>query len=353
MSGCATCEPAKIEPLADCWIYLWPASGHTRPKLAKLAADLGVPSEDMASDCLRWRAAAAALDGVLTAAGQVLLPEERDGTKGLILAAGTEPGISDFRRVVSLERMIGMQTNRWLSDVLSDNRLETHFQPIIKAQAPDRMVAYECLLRGRDPDGALIPPGKLFAAAKNAGLLFQLDLAARRSAVRAIAKQESEAFALINFTPTSIYDPATCLKSTVGLIKEVGVDPSRIVFEIIETEHADEALLRSILDVYRSAGFRIAVDDFGAGYSSMNLVIALRPDFLKLDMELIRGIDADPYKAELAARLLDAARSLSITTIAEGVETEAEWEWVRRHGADLVQGYYFARPGTPMPTLVG
>jgi EAL domain-containing protein (putative c-di-GMP-specific phosphodiesterase class I) len=206
-------------------------------------------------------------------------------------------------------------------------------------------------LRGRGTDGALIPPVELFTAAKQAGLLFQLDLAARRKAVTSIAEHKLSTLALINFTPTSIYDPTTCLRSTVATVSDFGLDPSRIVFEIIETEHADETLLKNILDVYRAAGFQVAIDDFGAGYSSMNLLNALHPDYLKLDMALVRGIDRDPYKAELARGLLDSARKLSIKTIAEGVETQEEWQWVRDNGADLVQGFYFARPGSPPPTL--
>jgi len=351
MTGCSACEPVVAAAGASLSIYLWASTRTAGDTLFRIAADIATPAVDLGDGGQRWDVPAVDVDRALTAAGAALSPEERDATKTLLMDGGREPGLSDFRRVASLERAIALQSARWLSDMMAEDRLVTHFQPMIDSRAPDRIAAYECLLRGRGADGALVPPGPMFAAAKRAGLLFQLDLSARRRAVRSIAEQRFSTPAFINFTPTSIYDPATCLRSTVAAVSELGLAPERIVFEIIETEHADEALLRSILSVYRGAGFKVAIDDFGAGYSSMNLINALRPDYLKLDMQLIRDVDKDPYKSELASSLLDTARKLSITTIAEGVETRGEWEWVRDHGADLVQGFYFARPGNPPPQL--
>ncbi len=351
MTGCEACEPTSKITGPVVRLYLWPTNQASGEKLARLASNLPVTARDLEDQSQSWDIAADDLESVLTAVGSGLLPEERDGAKVLLMELGKEPGLGDFRRVLSLERMIGLQQARWLTDLLAEGRLRTHFQPIIDARAPDQIIAQECLLRGVDSEGELISPGALFGAAKQAGLLFQLDLAARRKAVQSIAEHKLTSLAFINFTPTSIYDPATCLRSTVAAVQELGLSPNQIVFEIIETEHAEENLLRSILAVYRSAGFKVAIDDFGAGYSSMNLILALRPDYLKLDMELIRGINKDPYKSELASSLLETARNLSILTIAEGVETKEEWEWVRDHGADLVQGYYFARPGNPPPTL--
>jgi EAL domain-containing protein (putative c-di-GMP-specific phosphodiesterase class I) len=89
---------------------------------------------------------------------------------------------------------------------------------------------------------------------------------------------------------------------------------------------------------------RIALDDFGAGYSSVTLLHRLRPEFVKLDRELVSAVHEDPYKAAIVERLLDLCRSLEILTVAEGVETEAEHQWFVDHGADLAQGFLFARP---------
>jgi EAL domain-containing protein (putative c-di-GMP-specific phosphodiesterase class I) len=278
-----------------------------------------------------------------------LLPKECDATRALLMPAGIEPGFADFPRVAPLDRFIGMQQHRWISDVLAEDRLEVHFQPIIDVQNASQIFAYECLLRGRSTGGDLIAPTELFRAAKQSGLLFQLDLIARRKAVTSIVEHELKVPAMINFTPSSIYDPVTCLRSTVATVRELGLDPRRVIFEIIETETADAVLLKDILNVYRAAGFLVAIDDFGAGYSSMQLLDAVRPDFIKLDMGLIRGINNDPYKAEMVRGFLQFSRNRSIKTITEGIETKAEWEWVRANGADLAQGFYFAGPGSPPP----
>jgi EAL domain-containing protein (putative c-di-GMP-specific phosphodiesterase class I) len=96
-------------------------------------------------------------------------------------------------------------------------------------------------------------------------------------------------------------------------------------------------------------GFRFALDDMGAGYSGLNLVHQLRPDFIKLDMALVRGVHRDRYKAVITEMVLELARRLGIRTIAEGVEEPGELEWLRAHGVDFVQGYLIAKPASPPP----
>ena len=103
------------------------------------------------------------------------------------------------------------------------------------------------------------------------------------------------------------------------------------------------------MEFYRGAGFRVALDDLGSGYGSLNLLSQLKPDFVKLDMKLIRDVDRDPYKAEITRKLLEMARGLGVATIVEGIETQGEWEWAHENGADYAQGYLFARPASPPP----
>ncbi len=93
----------------------------------------------------------------------------------------------------------------------------------------------------------------------------------------------------------------------------------------------------------------MALDDLGAGYSSLNLLASLRPDFVKLDVGLVRDVDRDPYRTAIAAKLLDLAKDLGVIVVAEGVETEEQWRWLVAHGADLAQGFFFARPASPPP----
>jgi EAL domain-containing protein (putative c-di-GMP-specific phosphodiesterase class I) len=287
---------------------------------------------------------AAGLAGVLTEG------ELRD-SRCLTLAEGTLPALADLMRMQSLQTFIGSVGGEWLRDVLQNSRLEAHFQPIVSARASRELFAYECLLRGRRADGALVMPYELFHTARRADLLFQLDLAARMAAIRGAVQHRLESHVFINFNPTAIYDPKYCLRATIEAIREGGIAPERVVFEVTESDEVrDPEHLLNIFEYYRKHGFRVALDDLGAGYASLNLLTRLRPDFVKLDMQLIRGVDHDPYKAEVARMLLTMAQNLGVNTVAEGIETEAEWHWFREHGADYVQGYFFARPGSPPPT---
>ena len=107
-----------------------------------------------------------------------------------------------------------------------------------------------------------------------------------------------------------------------AVIEDAGIDPGRVVFEVVESDEVrDTAHLLDILSTYRAAGFRVALDDVGAGYSSLGLLARLRPDFVKLDMGLVRGVDADPYKAQVAGKLVEMARGLGVETVVERVET--------------------------------
>jgi len=149
----------------------------------------------------------------------------------------------------------------------------------------------------------------------------------------------------INFIPTSIYDPEYCLNSTVKWANQLEFDPSQIVFEVVETEFVkDQKHLKKILEYYRSKGFQIALDDVGEGYSSLNMLIELKPDIIKIDRNIIDGIDKNELKQSVYRALFNLAKEHDITVLAEGVETKGELQTINSIGVDLVQGYYFAKP---------
>ena len=133
-------------------------------------------------------------------------------------------------------------------------------------------------------------------------------------------------------------------------IEESGIPSERIVFEVTESDEIkDAAHLKNILDFYRKSGFRVALDDLGSGYASLNQMAELRPDFVKLDIGLVKDVDHDPYRASIARKLIELAHDLGVTVVAEGVETGGQWRWLADHGADYAQGYLFAKPGSPPP----
>ena len=277
----------------------------------------------------------------------LLSPVELQECRTLVVGPGIVPTLSELPHTQSLSALIGRVQAEWLVDLLQQGRLVTHYQPIIPCKVPEHVFGYEALLRGVDHDGTLIPPSVIFGVAKSAELLSHLDRAARFAAIRGAVEHKLHAKLFINFIPTAIYDPAFSLSATVREIERIRMDPSRIVFEVVENEQVPDIdrLLR-ILDFYRDAGFLVALDDLGAGYSSLTLLTRLKPDFVKLDTELVRDVDSDHYKANIAVKLLELAQSLGIQTIAEGVETRGEWQWLTENHCDFVQGFFFGRPAS-------
>ena len=278
---------------------------------------------------------------------------ERKDTRALFQPAGELLQGTDYFRIESLTTLLAQEAGTWLVDMLRDDRLGSHFQPIVRADGT-AVYAYECLMRG-DRDGGVVMPGAILDAAKRSELLFQVDMAGRKAAVLAAVEHGlTDVNVFINFTPNAIYDPTHCLDSTVRMVDDGGLDRRRVVFEVTEAERLPDLphLLR-IIDYYRDKGFGVALDDVGAGYASLQVLLGMRPDYVKLDMSLVRGVDADPRRAVVARKLIEACRELGLLTVAEGIETPAEWEWVRRHGVDFVQGYLFARPARVPPPVAG
>ncbi len=341
---CSRCEalPERIEGQGR--LYLWFPLRHTLGHALRLLNGHGAEMLERGEGVL-LRLDGAQAGELAEILSRELTAEEQDGTHILWIPGKREPELADFPRVVSLRRFQAVSRSAWLLGLLGDKRYTSHFQPIVAATDTASVFGHEALLRGLDDQDRPVPPGDMFRAAQDSDLMFQLDLAARQSAIREAVRLGLESRIFINFAPNAIYDPLYCLRSTVATISEAGVNPDRIVFEVTESEQVrDLQHLDAILTVYRKAGFQIALDDLGAGYSSLNLIHRLRPDLVKLDMDLIRNVDQDDYKAAIAETLLALARRLGIRTVAEGVETQGELDWLRNHGADYVQGFLIAPP---------
>ncbi|MFC4100561.1 EAL domain-containing protein [Paenibacillus xanthanilyticus] len=229
---------------------------------------------------------------------------------------------------------------RWIDSIVFEGRVVPYCQPILDREG--KLFAHEILSRFAREDGTLAPPGEVFRAAKARGRLFALDRVCRMSAVKC-AELPGKVF--INFIPTSIYAPEHCLRSTVALAGELGIDPSRFVFEVVETEYVEDLNhLKRILDYYRQRGFQYALDDVGEGFSTVEMLRELRPHYMKLDMGYVRGVADDPQKQEVALKMLAAARETGAVPLAEGVEAPEDYDWLRQAGFELFQGYLFGKP---------
>lgn len=237
-------------------------------------------------------------------------------------------------------------------DIIENSSLTAHFQPIIDMQT-NKIFAYEALTRGVLANGELMYPDILFSKSARNDMNFVLDRMCRETALKTTAVKKIDAKVFINFIPTSIYDPEFCLASTVKWAKQLDFDPKNIVFEVVETQNVkDKEHLKTILNYYRSKGFLIALDDVGEGYSSLNMIIDIKPDIIKVDRNIIENIDKDNMKQSIYKALRTICVDNNIKLLAEGVETPYELEKVKEIGVDYAQGYYFARPSAEIIRVI-
>ncbi|MQX38139.1 EAL domain-containing protein [Roseospira navarrensis] len=348
--ACPRCEQIPDAPHGDGRLFVWPPLGHTAGKLrrALTAANVVPETQDGALVVPVTGDSHQTLATVMDAA--ITLSECRD-SRSLFLRDGEQPSVAHLAQVMGLDAYIARAKGGWLLDMIGSGRVRTLFQPIFHVADPSRVFAHECLLRGVGPEGNEIPPGEIFDIARRADLLFALDRLARTTHVANAAASRVPGHIFINFTPSAVYDPAFCLRTTVAAVEKAGLDRSRIVFEVIETELINDAAhLAGVLRYYRDAGFKIALDDLGGGYASLGLLPTLKPDFVKLDRSLVDGVHTHPIQSVVIERLVQMAHDLDILIVAEGVEQAEDLAWLQTCGADFVQGFLLARPA-PAPLV--
>lgn len=233
--------------------------------------------------------------------------------------------------------------------VLAEAEFWSVYQPIVSL-ADRSVVAHEALLRGVVDDRE-VGGGDLFFVAEQAGWLHRLDRIGRESAIAGAVPWLGDDDLFVNFNPTSIFRPQVCLASTERVVHDTGIAPEQLVFEVVESHAiADRGHLVSILDHYRSLGWRVALDDVGAGWSSLSLLAAVRPEVVKLDKALVQELPDDGARTVLKA-VTDLAHQLGAVVVAEGIETERLADEVTALGADLGQGWLFGRPVRPEPPV--
>ncbi|WP_120993216.1 bifunctional diguanylate cyclase/phosphodiesterase [Stutzerimonas urumqiensis] len=230
-----------------------------------------------------------------------------------------------------------------LDHILAHGGINTLFQPIVSL-SERRVLGYEALSRGPS-NSSLHSPVTLFAAARHGGRLNDLEMVCRRSACSQFSHSALQGKLFLNITPESLLDPSHKPGRTLELVSDAGLDPADVVIELTEqTPTEDFALLDNALHHYRAMGFSIALDDLGAGYSSLRLWSELRPDYVKIDRYFIDGIHQDAIKREFVDSILKIARASRAEVIAEGIELPQELQVLTEMGVDLVQGYLIGRP---------
>ena len=250
----------------------------------------------------------------------------------------------EWKPLTEIEKALDVQ---WVDEIIQGKLVTCHYQPIVNAQ--NEIYGYELLSRFKRQDGTVVYPNEMFQAAKNRGRLYALDKLCRMTAVRYASSIKDDKKAFINFTPTSIYSPEFCLKSTIHTANQLGIDPSLLVFEVVETEQVDDINhLKRILMYYKERGFEYALDDVGDGYSTLEVLEEITPTYMKLDIQYVQGVSSHPEKQLLAKQFLHKALEIGSIPLAEGIEEREDFEWLKQAGYQLFQGYYFGRPA-PTP----
>jgi len=232
-----------------------------------------------------------------------------------------------------------------LVKIMQSGGIRTFFQPIFQNDCESPW-GYECLMRGLTDDGSWLMPKQLLEWAAQERLIFMLDRICRETHIRnAAAELPDDVAILINFLPTAIYEPTFCLRTTIAAAKSAGIEPNRVIFEVVETEKVqDSNHLALILNEYRKSGFRVALDDVGSGFAGLMMLADLNPDLIKIDRELVQGAAKSEMHRIIVRALVQIAKDSGCLILAEGVETEAELSLMKSFGVNLFQGFLLGRP---------
>ncbi|MGI8385548.1 EAL domain-containing protein [Robertmurraya sp. P23] len=245
--------------------------------------------------------------------------------------------------LTSLPVLLERVKNREIVQVIQTGELIGHIQPIIDLQN-NQLFAFESLLRTNGMNQ--MPPGQLFQVAEKTGLLSMLDQRAREVAIQTRRKYIKKGVkSFINFLPSTIYNPEFCLQHTFHLVNRYGIDPTDLVFEVVETEKIEDVEhLQKVFITYKKQGMKVALDDVGSGFSTIDMLELLHPDYVKIDRSYIDHCDQDRQKQKFLREVQLVAQDLNIQVLAEGIERMEELELCRDLGMNLAQGYFIGKP---------
>jgi EAL domain-containing protein (putative c-di-GMP-specific phosphodiesterase class I) len=230
-----------------------------------------------------------------------------------------------------------------LQDILLRERVVTAYQAIQRMQE-GTIMGFEALSRGPRGSG-LDSAFDLFDAAKRHGLRVELDRLCRRRALLSSGRIPSNVKIFVNTLPATMRDPQFRDKALIDFLDKAQVAPDRIVIEITEQEVIENhAIFRDTMAYFTGLGMSFAVDDVGAGYSGLDTIAKLKPDYLKIDIGLVRDVHVSQVNRQMVKALIALGHGIDAKVIAEGIQKEEEAQTLRALGVDFGQGYHLARP---------
>ena len=237
-----------------------------------------------------------------------------------------------------------------IHEILEQRKLTAQFQPILNLKNGN-FLGFEGLIRG-PADGPLHYPAGLFAAAQRCGLSLEIEMLSREIVLECYARLKLPGKLFLNISPEILSDPNFRYGQTIEFMGKLGIQPEQVIIEITENQPTEDFhTMRDALLHYRSMGFKIAIDDLGEGFSSLRLWSEMRPEYVKIDMHFVQGVNNDPMKLQFLKSIQQIADSAGTHVIAEGIETQAELMIIRDIGIVFGQGYLIAH-SSHAPLLV-
>lgn len=325
----------------DMRAYLWPPQATLSGHLVKGLRQKGfTPFDTGHLDVLGFYCEP--LSDFADALAELLSPSQRLSTRALLFTGGT-PGLSDFGMVNSVACLLAGHSNKWINELLEAKRYKSLMQPIVTPAG--QVHGYEFLFRGLHPDGSVVPPDQIFGAAHDLRLARRIDHAAGSNAFSTADKHDLDTKLFINVLPHTIAAENAGFATRWAEAADAQIKPENIVFELVESQVTeDPSILEPLAKSLRDEGFKIALDDFGAGFNNLTMIPKLQPDYIKLDKALVQRVDSDARTWTLVANMVDAAKQNDIAVIAEGVEGPVTAQTLDSMGCDYLQGFHYGAP---------
>ena len=234
-----------------------------------------------------------------------------------------------------------------MSEALARGEFFTVFQPVYDAQT-EEMVSAEALVRWRHPVKGVIAPGVFIPIFERNGFVSKLDMFLWEEVCRILSEARKAGKPIVpvsvNVSRLDLYTP-NLLEEVLALVKRYQLEPSYLKLEITESAYMDNPnQLIQVICNFRKKGFRILMDDFGSGYSSLNMLKDVPVDVLKIDMDFIRNLETSERAGNILSSVVHMAKWLEMEVVAEGVENRNQFDFLKKIGCEQIQGYYFSPP---------
>ena len=328
------------------WIVLFAKSGAFSPEAAQALKQAGMQPDRSAMVVKAPRAWKATWDKIYEALKKTNMLES--AACGVVPDDGGKLELAGVDQK-SVEYIQNLADSLWLGDALLEDRVVCYMQPVVSTR--DKIFGYESFARAKGSDGSVIGGGKIIAASKVLNIEYMIDRHLHIQAIKTFVASDFNGFLFVNFFPGFIHRPSIYLEGLSETAKHYGIIAKNIVLDFTKSETPrDLAHLKSVCEYGRQRGYSVALDDIETVDSAQKLMPEIRPDFVKIDMELVRRA-GEPAVRQTIMQIVELVHRAGGTVIGEGVETEEQHQQLKSLGVDLFQGYLFSPP-VPVETVM-